>query len=381
MMARWQAVLLGAALAACWSETSVDGPFSEREWEYLQSYRLPALDPCPPRLGFALGQQCDDAAALGKALFFDASFSGPLTIGNDGLNGGLGAVGERGKVSCGSCHDPDEWFTDRRSRPNATSLGAAWTGRNTTSLVNAAYQRSFLMHGRFSELAPLLVVPLTGAPLLNTTNAALASTIRADYAADYDAIFDRPAAMSTDDQIFEAVSRAIEAYERRLVSGDSAFDKYIDGDYAAISDDAKRGLALYIGPALCSECHDGPLLGDGEFRNTGVQQHRPGASFAFVPTMDIGRGGASEATPADNGKFRTPGLRQIAETAPYMHAGQIETLAGVVEFYRWGGDDAGFVGVKDPMMQPLDITDDDAADLVAFLQTLTGTPIGMELRQ
>jgi cytochrome c peroxidase len=373
-------VLLGTAFAGCWSETRIDGLFSEGEWAYLQSYRLPPLDPCPPRLGFAAGAPCDEAAALGKALFFDASFSGPLTIGNDGLNGGLGAAGETGKVSCGSCHQPDAWFADKRSRPNATSLGAAWTGRNATSLVNAAYQRTFLMHGEFVELAPLLVVPLTKPPLLNSNKAALAAVMRSRYVVQYDAVFDPDIAASDDEQIFVAASRAIEAYERRLVSGNSPLDRYLGGeDFAAISDSAKRGLALFIGPALCSECHDGPLLGDGEFRNTGVQQHRPGAAISFVPAEDLGRG-RQTMDAVDNGKFRTPGLRQIAETPPYMHAGQIETLAGVVEFYRWGGDDAGFVGVKDPMMQPLEITDEDAADLVAFLRTLTGDPIPMELR-
>ncbi|HUQ07605.1 MAG TPA: cytochrome c peroxidase, partial [Kofleriaceae bacterium] len=290
------------------------------------------------------------------------------------------AAGEVGRISCASCHQPDAWFTDRRSKPNATSLGAAWTGRNATSLVNAAYQRTYLMHGEFAELAPLLVVPLTKPPLLNTTKAALASTIRASYSAEYDGIFDPPAALADDEQIFVAASLAIEAYERRLVSGDSPFDQYLDRDFTAIDDAAKRGLELFIGPALCSECHNGPLLGDGEFRNTGVQQHRPGASFQYVPSSDLGRG-RQTGDAADDGKFRTPGLRNIAETGPYMHAGQIDSLAGVIDFYRWGGDDAGFSGEKHPMMLPLELTDDDLADLVAFLHTLTGAPIPMELRQ
>ncbi len=379
MMARWTAVLWASAFAGCWAEPRVDGHFSEAEWAYLQTYRLPPLDPCPPRLGLA-GAQCDDAAALGQALFFDPSFSGPLAIADDGVNGGLGAIGERGKVSCASCHMPDAWFADRRSNPAATSLGAAWTGRNATSLVNAAYQRSFLMHGEFTELAPLLEVPLTRPALLNSSKQELAAAIRARYQARYDAIFEPDLGGSDDEQIFVAASVAIEAYERRLVSGGSAFDRYLDEQWDAIPESAKRGLALFIGPALCSECHDGPLLGDGEFRNTGVQQHRPGASIAFVPATDLGRG-RHTGDPADDGKFRTPGLRNVAETGPYMHAGQIPTLAGVVEFYRWGGDDAGFAGVKDPMMVPLELGDEDAADLVAFLETLTGEAVPAELRR
>lgn len=382
-MARCTAVLLGAAFAGCWSESRIDGHFSEAEWEYLQSYRLPPLDPCPERLGFSSRQQCDDAADLGRRLFFDRSYSGPITVASDGFNGGLGATGDVGRVACADCHQPDAWFTDRRSRPNATSLGGGWTGRNATSLVNTAYQSSYLMNGRFAQLAPLFVVPLEGRPLLYSTPWRLIVVLQRDYRAEYDAIFDPdlpPIGAETEPdakRAFDNIGIAIEAYERRLVSGDSPFDMYLDERFDELSESAKRGLSLFIGPALCSECHNGPLFGDGEFRNTGVQQRRSSGNATYVPIADHGRmdiTGLSE----DDGRFRTSGLRQIAQTAPYMHAGQIDTLSGVVDFYRWGGDDGGFSGTKDPLMQPLDITDDDAADLVAFLETLTGAPIPAE---
>jgi cytochrome c peroxidase len=383
---RWRTTLLSlTVLAACGTDQLVDGHFSAQEWAYLQTFRRPAPEPCPPSLAIA-PERCDDAARLGQRLFFDRSYAGPLLIGDDGQNGGLGEAGEEGRVACSDCHVPDAWFADNRSRPGATSLGAGWTGRNTPTLVDIGDLRgAYTWDGTYPQLDDVLLAPLLKEALLNSSADRLAAAIRDQHRAAYDAAFDPdlPGGPLTADviaRVRDDAARAIEAYERRLISGPAPFDRYLDGDTAAIADDAKRGLALFVGPALCSECHGGPTFADGRYHATGVSQHRAGADHRHVPAVDRGRAGITGLA-ADEGRFRTPGLRHVAETAPYMHAGQIGTLAEVLDFYRWGGDPGGFAGVKDELMVPLELSDDDLRDLEAFLRTLTGEPVAAELRR
>jgi cytochrome c peroxidase len=181
--------------------------------------------------------------------------------------------------------------------------------------------------------------------------------------------------------VFDNVSYAFEAYVRRLDSIDAPFDRYVAGQLGAdhittnrdlIADDARRGLAIFIGKGMCVDCHRGPLLSDLRFHNTGVPQIGP-----RVPAIDGGLGTEKQVgMPGERlGEFLTPPLRHVAETAPYMHSGQFATLAEVIAFYRRGGETEGFSGRKDPRIQPLEITDDEARDLEAFLRTLTGAPI------
>jgi len=185
-----------------------------------------------------------------------------------------------------------------------------------------------------------------------------------------------------------------------LVSRDAPFDKYVAGDTAAISESAKRGLALFIGPANCIACHKTPLFSDSDFHDLGVPQ-----TGDHVPTEDLGRftavgkiladpfnaaGAYSDgpnglvdglvATDAMNGQFRTKHLRQIAFTGPYMHTGQYATLMDVIDFYNQGGGATGFAGTKDARILPLGLTSQDKDDLVTFLESLTGEPIPAALR-
>jgi cytochrome c peroxidase len=198
-------------------------------------------------------------------------------------------------------------------------------------------------------------------------------------------------------RIMANAGKAIEAYERKLISRNAPIDKYIAGDYTALSPAAKRGLALFIGKAACVDCHSGPTLTDNKFHNTGVPQ-----AGINAPATDNGRFDEIPKTLSNNfntaskysddqalgmaklkdlaqtedlrGTFRTGMLRQIEMTGPYMHTGSLETLDDVVRFYNWGGGAAGFAGTKSPAMVPLLLTDDEIADLVAFLHTLTGDP-------
>jgi cytochrome c peroxidase len=191
------------------------------------------------------------------------------------------------------------------------------------------------------------------------------------------------------------IGKAIEAYERQLVSRNAPIDRYVGGEYTALSSAAKRGLALFIGKAACVDCHSGPAFTDNQFHNTGVQQ-----LGVNLPRVDNGRfddlartltnafNGASKfsddqpggmaklagMTVTDDlkGQFRTGMLRQIDATGPYMHTGSLLTLEDVVRFYNWGGGNADFAGSKSPAMVPLLLTDEEQADLVAFLRSLTG---------
>jgi cytochrome c peroxidase len=200
--------------------------------------------------------------------------------------------------------------------------------------------------------------------------------------------------------------KAIAAYERRLVSRNSALERYALGDRRALSAAAKRGLKLFIGKAACDACHKGPIFTDNEFHDTGVPQsvgeHVPAADtgrFGDIPKLLSsafnGAGALSDDRVAgaqklaglatdndgDRGKFRTKNLMNIALTGPYMHNGSLETLEDVVHFYNLGGGERGFAGVKDPKIVPLLLSEAEEQDLVAFLHTLTGEPVAGALRE
>jgi len=358
-------------VAGCWNEQRIDDAFSESEWEYLQTFRLDRLAPITCTLGDA---RCEGVARFGQQLFFDPRYAGPLKLASD-----AGQVGETGKIACAHCHDPLGYFADGRD-DNALSLGTAWTRRNVPSLVDLAPRKSFTWNGRYERLEDVLELALTSPAALNVTESLDGTTlpreqrivehVLATYVPIYNAVF--PAITPGTKNyapIYANIALAIGTYEAKLVSGPSPFDRYLAGDLTAIDDDAKRGAKLFIGKALCSECHDGPLFADDKFHVTGVEQRGEHA-----PVIDQGRY-ETTSHPDDDGRFRTPTLRHVAKTAPYMHTGQLETLAQVIEFYRWGGDPGGFAGTKDPRMVPLELTDDDVRDLEAFLLTLTGTPV------
>lgn len=196
------------------------------------------------------------------------------------------------------------------------------------------------------------------------------------------------------DRIFANFGKAIAAYSRRIVSRDSAFDAFVAGDDSAISNSAKRGLKLFLGKGECITCHSGPNFTDNAFHNIGVDQ----LSQANIPTTDLGRfngvptvladpfrgslafsddtvAGAAKLAglvqqPVQQGQFKTPTLRSISETGPFLHTGRLATLQDVVVFYNVGGDGAGFSGTKE--ISPLALTPEEIDDLVEFMKTLDG---------
>ncbi len=376
------------------------------------------------------------AAAFGQKLFFDTRFSGTILAAGalSSGNGGLGQIGDTGKISCASCHQPDATFQDVRSVPNSCTVAAGWTLRNTPPLVNAAFYKWFFWDGRADALWVQALLPVEANGEMNSSRLHVAHALYANYKAEYNALFDpdldpgldpasatakqfpdslkppsdpqspwntmKPADQDVVNRIFANFGKALAAYETLLVARNSPFDRYVAGDEAAMNTQAKLGLRLFIGKAACVVCHAGPLLSDNKFHNTGVVQHQ--GDLTHVPTSDQGRfagipqltanalngsgaysdspkdGKASGlvATDADRGAFRTKGLREVAMTGPYMHGGQIATLEDVIDHYDRGGGAAGaFEGTKDPLMVPLNLTASEKTQLVEFLHALTGEAV------
>jgi cytochrome c peroxidase len=406
--------------------------FTEEEFEHIQQFGPLGDVPADPSNRYA-----DDpaAAAFGQRLFFETSHAHALTIADPTL----GAVGETSKVSCASCHDPTGYYTDTRSDPGATSLGVAWTARNALTLVNAAYHRWHGWGGKDDTLWSQGANVQELAATFASDRCEYAHMLYRKYRTDYDALFPVPldpaldpaapdaARFPTDakpkssstapdgpwelmtvadrdivNQIIANAGKAIAAYERRLVSRNAPIDRYIAGDHAALSPGAKRGLRLFIGKAACVDCHSGPLFSDEQFHNTGVPQvgsHLPATDrgrfddLARVLASPFNAAGKFSDDPAGGaavlsglavtddlqGLFRTPMLRHVDKTGPYMHTGGLATLADVVHFYNAGGSDADFAGAKSPEMLPLLLTTGEQADLVEFLRALTGEPPPAEL--
>lgn len=387
---------------------------------------LPAV-PADPTNAYADNA---NAATLGQRLYFDKSYSGALIVGDDGMNGGLGDAGVRGLVACVSCHASASG-DDNRSRPNNVSLGTNFGTRNALPVVNSSFYPWTNWGGRFDSQWSLPLAVAENPATMNSTRLEVAHLLWNKYRADYDAIFPvpldaaldptapdaarfpragKPAAAGADAGVWEAMAasdraivnriyanygKALGAYLRKLVSRNAPFDRFIGGDATAMSASAKRGLKLFIGKARCAACHSGPLFSDGAFHALGVPQtgaHVPAADlgrFADLPPLLTSPFNSSGAFSDDAGtgklaglaqdggmagQFRTPGLRGLSGSAPYMHSGQLATLEAVIDFYDVGGG-VPDGGARDPLLSPLSLTGAEKADLAAFLRALDGDPV------
>jgi cytochrome c peroxidase len=425
----------GFLLPACVDEHLVDGMFSQVEWR-----RINTFSPLPPPPPSPTNRFADNLAVaeLGQRLWFEKRYAGEITEGCmlEGCadDGGLGKVGERGKVSCADCHQAEHWFNDRRSIPNTTSIGTARTRRNAPSMVNAVYYQWGNWAGSHDQFWKQGANSPESKDNFNSDRLRYVHVIYSYYRNHYNALFEpdldaaldplapdamrfppngKPKVTSAPDGPWELMrqedrdhvnlvmancGKALEAYERRLVSGNSPFDRYVAGDFAALSTSAKRGLKLFIGKAGCDSCHADETFTDQTFHNTGVTQTGTADEGRYtdvlrIPNLWNGAGDYSddpvlgaeklagiEQSETMRGQFRTKSLRHIAETAPYFHNGSAATLHDVVRFYNSGGGAAGtFPGMKDERLVPLNLSDAEISDLVAFLESLTGEPVPAEL--
>jgi len=284
----------------------------------------------------AYNLQTDAKVELGKLLFFDTR----LSKGN--------------AISCAFCHNPGTGWAD--ARQFSVGVGGGQGGRQAPTVLNTGYQAVQFWDGRAGSLEEQALGPIQNPIEMAETLPNVVKKLGAvpEYKARFKAVFGT-------DVSAEGVARAIAAFERTVVSTNSAFDKHQAGDKAAMGEAAVRGLALFTGKARCALCHNGPNFTDNRFHNLGVPQAGP-------LKEDVGRYAVTRQD-QDRGAFKTPTLRSVALTAPYMHDGVFKTLEEVIEFYNKGGE---AVPGKDVFMTPLNLSDQEKKDLVEFLKALTG---------
>ncbi len=256
-------------------------------------------------------------------------------------------------LACVDCHQPERAFTDGRAR--AVGVYGRRGPRSVPTIVNRAWGESFFWDGRIATLEEQVLQPIVAETemdlSLDTAVARLRDTPR--YRDAFRETFGQD--VNADD-----LARALAAYVRTIQAGASAYDRYVWGNPDALSPDARAGLELFRGRGNCTACHAGPNFTDEEFHNTGV--------FWGQKPYDPGRFMVTDM-PEDIGKFKTPTLREITRTAPYMHDGSIATLEDVVDFYTDGGRPNPYL---DRELRPLRLTDDEKTAVVAFLRALTG---------
>jgi cytochrome c peroxidase len=342
----------------------------------LGSMSLRELGPAPKD---PTNRVADDPRAfeLGRKLFFDTRLSA------------------NGQVSCATCHIPEKEFQD--GIPLAKGVGV--TNRRTMPIAGMAHSPFLFWDGRKDSLWAQALGPLESPVEHGGSREQYAQVIAAHYRPDYEAIFGAMPALSTRDEatsVFVNMGKAIAAYERTIDHAPSRFDRYVDALQATgrapqgvLSTDEVTGLRLFIGKASCVNCHNGPLLTNNEFHNTGVPT-RPG-----LPA-DNGRLAGADAVLRDEFNcrsrwsdsrskcteleflvtgdhvleraFKVPSLRNVAERAPYMHAGQFNTLSEVLEHYNR----APKAPAGHSELEPLRLSARERLQIEAFLESLSG---------
>jgi cytochrome c peroxidase len=335
--------------------------------------------------------QSEDAATLGYQIFFAKNLSGQSPMG------------------CATCHSPEQDFTERT--PTAVGIGTGT--RNAPTLLDAAWMQTIFWDGRVDVVWAQPILAFENPLELNFTRLELAHGIAQYYASAYQAVFGplpplsdttrfppvgkpgdaafdgmSPADQEAVNRIAADVGKSIEAYLRKLAAQQSPFDEFLAGNHDAITPHQELGALLFVGDG-CANCHGGPQLTDQAFHNAGVsplagvapdpgrsegivEENAQTFSAASIYSDDPQPAQSQTATPADLGAFRTPSLRNVALTGPYMHNGSFTTLDDAMVFHLSGGG-SGFVGQVDPQLAARTIAEADRSAIEDFLSTLTGT--------
>ncbi len=278
-----------------------------------------------------------EKVALGRRLFFDPILSRDYSL------------------ACASCHDPRRAFVD--GLPIAVGIEDRHGTRNAPVLVNRVYGKAQFLDGRAASLEEQALQPIENPKEFDMTLEEVVTRLKShsDYAAFFQAAFGREANA-------EDLARAVASYVRTILSGDAPIDRYMNGEREALSEQARAGLRLFRGKANCTACHLGPIFSDEQFHNTGV-------AWREGELLDPGRF-AVTGKEEDRGAFKTPTLREVTRTAPYMHDGSLATLNDVIEFYNRGGNPNPHL---DPELRPLHLKEEEKEALLAFLKRLSGT--------
>lgn len=291
-----------------------------------QSYRRPDVIPFPDQAAYS-----PQMATLGKMLFFDPRLSGAQNL------------------SCASCHNPSFGF----EVPVPGAIGSANTplARKSNTILNAAWSTSLFWDGRAKSLEEQAKGPITTPAEMNGRFPEIVARLKGvpEYSAWFDRLF--PGSGVTKDNLLSAIA----TYERTVMAGEAPFDRWVDGNPAAISPSAQRGFRLFNGKAGCASCHSGWNFTDNQFHDVGL------------PSDDIGRGKYEPGNPQAQYAFKTPGLRNLIYRAPFGHSGQFPDLESIVAFYATGGMDRPS---KSPLIKPFDLDETETQDLLAFLRSL-----------
>ena len=278
-------------------------------------------------------------AELGRYLYFDTRLSADNT------------------VSCASCHAPDKGFTDNAAV--STGIRGQKGGRSAPTTINRAYSLAQFWDGRAATLEDQAKGPIQNPIEMGETHAGVVAKL--NKAAGYRDLFQK--AFGSPEVSIDNVAKAIATFERTLLSGNSAYDRYKAGETAALSAAQIRGMDVYFNKAKCDQCHEGVNLTANAYANLGVGANQPKPDEGrFAVTKD----------PQDWGKFKTPTLRDIAKTAPYMHDGSLQTLEEVVDLYDKGGTKNKNLDEK---IKPLKLAAAQKSDLIEFLKALDGTSL------
>ena len=293
----------------------------------LQSYKRPTHITFPADAPYS-----PQIAALGKMLFFDPRLSGAQNM------------------SCSTCHNPSfGWETPVELAIGSLNVALPRHAPTVENLIDAPALR---WDGSAATLEEQAIGPITHPEEMNSTLYEIEHRLYdiERYRTAFDVAFPETGLNPNN------ILRALATYERTLLSGRSPFDDWVNGDEAAISDSAKRGFDLFVGQAQCGTCHSGWAFTNHTFNDIGLL------------TEDPGQAGSDGETEVTRHAFKTPGLRNIALRAPYMHHGEIANLSDVVAHYNRGGHP---LVNRERDIVPLGLTAQEASDLVAFLQTLT----------
>ncbi len=371
---------VGLLASACESEEPFpSGEELERLGELHTMTRKPPADPT--------NRFADDprAASLGNRLFHDPGLSGC------------------GTVSCASCHDGEGKTV---STATAEGCNGNRTGRNPPTTLNADYNRWFMWDGRSDRLWNQAILPMTSPIEMDSNATVVRARLMAAYAGEYQELFGKTPEQTGDDELLANVGKMLQAYERTTNRTDAPFDTDVRRFIAAVeagteeSDPAYLGLKTYFRKAQCIVCHKGVTLADNLFHNIGVKDTSASADgqlAAAQPLLDwtfnaaglysdkrdgldatrLGtlRSDLTTKSAELQGAYKTPTLRNIALTAPYMHTGELATLEEVIDFYDKGGEAAGsFAGIKTETMVELKLTTEEKEALVKLLESMTGAP-------
>lgn len=302
-----------------------------------KSFMLPDQVAAP-----ADNQLTPERVELGKMLFFDPRLS------------------KSNWISCATCHNPALGWSD--GLPTAIGHGMQVLERATPTILNSAYNNLQMWDGRFRSLEAQALGPIEAAGEMNASLEEVVAKLKTipGYVAAFEKAYPGKGVSK------DTIAKAIASYERTVIAKDAPFDRWIKGDESAMNESAKRGFALFTGKANCAACHMGGNFSDDGFHNLGLKGNQDVGRFAQVPL------------PSMKGAFKTPTLRDIALTAPYMHNGMYRTLEEVVDHYNRGGDyEPGHT--SDPNMRPLGLSAQEKKDMVEFLKHLTGKQVQVVL--